>query len=88
MSFPTVEPPILARFAHRRKRPRAAMLALFPVIPRRPMIAIRAARYPDDAAAVEGVFREYVVSPTVSLALADDGPEIPAPGAEFPERNP
>ncbi|MDN7426165.1 hypothetical protein QZM72_07400 [Burkholderia sp. AU45388] len=63
------------------------MLALFPVIPRRPMIEIRAARYPDDDAVVEAIFRESIASPTVSLALADDGPDIPAPGAELPGRN-
>ena len=42
------------------------------------MIAIRAARYPDDAAAVEAIFREYVASPTVSLAFQDYEPEIAA----------
>ncbi|RQV02939.1 N-acetyltransferase [Burkholderia cenocepacia] len=40
------------------------------------MIAIRAARYPDDAAAVEAIFREYVVSPTVNLAFQDYEAEI------------
>ncbi|MBL3963537.1 hypothetical protein H3O04_13610 [Burkholderia sp. KCJ3K979] len=42
------------------------------------MIAIRAARFPDDAAAVEAIFREYVASPTVSLAFQDYEPEIAA----------
>lgn len=42
------------------------------------MIEIRAARYPDDAAAVEGIFREYVASPTVSLEFQDYEPEIAA----------
>jgi len=59
------------------------MLALFPVIPRRPMIEIRAARHPDDTAAVEAIFREYVASPTVSLEFPGYEPGNPAPGAEF-----
>ncbi|WP_254616483.1 hypothetical protein [Burkholderia metallica] len=87
MSFPTVGPSILARFAHGRKRPRAAMLALFPVIPRRPMIEIRAARHPDDAAAVEAIFREYVARPTGSLEFEDYAPGNPTPGTEFPGRD-
>ncbi|CAG2309988.1 MULTISPECIES: hypothetical protein [Burkholderia] len=63
------------------------MLALFPVIPRRPMIEIRVARYPDGAAAVEAIFREYVVGPTASVEFQDDARRNPASGAEFPGRN-
>ena len=49
------------------------MLALFPVIRAAPMIEIRAARYPDDARAVEAIFREYIAKPTVSLEFQDYG---------------
>ncbi|KAB0633041.1 GNAT family N-acetyltransferase [Burkholderia latens] len=42
------------------------------------MIEIRAARYPDDAAAVEAIFREYIASPSVSLAFQDYEPELAA----------
>ena len=42
------------------------------------MIEIRAARYPDDAAVVEAIFREYIASPTVSLAFQDYEPELAA----------
>ena len=48
------------------------MLALFPVIRAAPMIEIRAARYPDDARAVEAIFREYIAA-TVSLEFQDYG---------------
>ena len=57
------------------------MLALFPVIRAAPMIEIRAARYPDDARAVEAIFREYIAAPTVSLEFQDydlKSPHCPA----------
>ncbi|WP_275921285.1 hypothetical protein [Burkholderia sola] len=63
------------------------MLALFPVIPRRPMIEIRAARRPDAAAAVEAIFREYVAGPTVGVEFRDYALRNPASGAEFPARD-
>ncbi|WP_244132553.1 hypothetical protein [Burkholderia sp. BCC0397] len=63
------------------------MLALFPIIPRRPMIEIRAARHPDDAAAVEAIFRGYVARSSVSFALQDYAPGNPTPGTEFPGRD-
>ncbi|KVL86457.1 GNAT family N-acetyltransferase [Burkholderia stagnalis] len=42
------------------------------------MIEIRAAHYPDDAAAVDAIFREYIASPTVSLAFQDYEAELAA----------
>ncbi|WP_069618848.1 hypothetical protein [Burkholderia sp. A2] len=63
------------------------MLALFPVIPRRPMIEIRAARHPDAAAAVAAIFREYVAGPTASVEFQDYALRNPASGAEFPGRD-
>ncbi|KGB93752.1 putative histone acetyltransferase HPA8 [Burkholderia cepacia] len=63
------------------------MLALFPVIPRRPMIEIRVARHPDDAAAVEAIFRADIARPTVGLPFDDDAPGNPTPGTALPGRD-
>ncbi|WP_257128500.1 hypothetical protein [Burkholderia sp. MSMB1459WGS] len=51
------------------------------------MIETRVARHPDDAAAVEAIFRAYVARPTVDLRFDDDAPGNPAPGAAFPGRD-
>ncbi len=59
----------------------------FPSFRAAPMIEIRAARHPDDAAAVEAIFREYVASPTVGLAFQDYTLRNPAPSTEFPGRD-
>jgi putative acetyltransferase len=46
---------------------------------------IRQARFPEDRAAVEEIFREYIASPSVSLEFQDYEPELAAlPGKYAP----
>lgn len=49
------------------------------------MVEIRQARFPEERAAVEAIFREYIASPSVSLAFQDYEPELAAlPGKYAP----
>ncbi|WP_439894179.1 GNAT family N-acetyltransferase (plasmid) [Ralstonia sp. 25C] len=51
------------------------------------MIDIRPARFPDDMAAVQAIFREYVASPSVSLDFQDYEAEFATlPGKYAPPR--